>query len=101
MQDFLFRNSRMRFAIVVLVILLGAGAVRSTPSTRRSSTTHLMKKLLVQLLTRGSESQSESKGSESASSDNSENSEDSDDESDSKSKDSDDGVSILLVIFRN
>ena len=53
----------MRFAIVVLVILLGVTAVGSAPSTRKSSTTHLMKKLLVQLLTRGGDSSDESEGS--------------------------------------
>ena len=88
----------MRFAIVLLVVMLGATAVSSAPSHKRSSSTHLMKRLLAQLLTRGDESGSESKGSESASSDESDHS--NDDESESESKDSDEGVSFLLVVTR-
>ena len=84
----------MRFAIVLLVVVLGATAVRSAPSNERSSTTHLMKRLLAQLLTRGDESGSESKSSESASSDRSEHSDE--DESESESTDSDEGVNIVM-----
>ena len=51
----------MRFAIVLLVVMLGATAVSSAPSNKRTGTTHLMKKLLAQLLTRGSDS-SDSQG---------------------------------------
>ena len=54
---------KMRFTMFVLVILLGVTAVGSAPSTRRSSTTHLMKRLLVQLLTRVGDSSDESEGS--------------------------------------
>ena len=50
-------SGTMRFAIVMLFVLLGVGAVCSAPSSRGSSTTHLMKRLLAQLLTRGDDSE--------------------------------------------